>query len=102
MDGSKRGGRMKIGEWHPTLRERDAGRWEVRWWADGRYIRRIAPSRDAAEAMAAAEVRRRERASLAPSGADGIRPPLTPVQRHALLLAAAHIEAAGGRIDLFR
>lgn len=99
MDGSKRGGRMKIGEWHPTLRERDAGRWEVRWWADGRYIRRIAPSRDAAEAMAAAEVRRRERASLAPSGADGIRPPLTPVQRHALLLAAARIEAAGGRIE---
>lgn len=99
MDGSKRGGRMKIGGWHPTLRERDGGRWEVRWWADGRYIRRIAPSRDAAEAMAAAEVRRRELASLAPPGADGIRPPLTPVQRHALLLAAARIEAAGGRIE---
>ena len=55
MDGAKRGGRMKIGEWHPSLRERDAGRWEVRWWERGRYIRRLAPSRDAAEAMAAAE-----------------------------------------------
>lgn len=96
MDGEKRGGRMKIGEWHPSLRERDAGRWEVRWWEGGRYIRRLAPSRDAAEAMAAAEVRRRELAAAAPSGG---WPPLTPVQRHALLLAAARIEAAGGRTE---
>lgn len=96
MDGAKRGGRMKIGEWHPTLRERDAGRWEVRWWADGRYIRRLAPSRAAAEAMATAEVRRRELAAAAPSGG---WPPLTPVQRHALLLAAARIEAAGGSAE---
>lgn len=99
MDGAKRGGRMKIGEWHPSLRVRDAGRWEVRWWADGRYVRRLAPSREAAEAMAAAEVRRRELAAASPSGTPGGWEALTAVQRHALLLSAARIEAAGGSIE---
>ena len=96
MDGTKRRGRIKIGEWHPSLRERDAGRWEVRWWADGRYIRRLAPSREVAKAMAAAEVRRRELAAASPPGSPGGWDARTAEQRHAILLAAARIEAAGG------
>lgn len=96
MDGEKRGGRMKIGEWHPTLRERDAGRWEVRWWENGRYIRRLAPSREAAEAMALAVARRR---AAPPSAAPGGWDSLTAVQRQSILLAAARIEAAGGRAE---
>lgn len=93
---ARRGGRMKIGEWHPTLRERDAGRWEVRWWRDGRYIRRLAPSKPDAEAMAEAEVRRRREAVDSACATPGDLP---SEKRHALLLAAARLEAAGGRME---
>ena len=97
MDGEKRGGRMKIGEWHPSLRERDAGRWEVRWWEGGRYLRRLAPSRDAAEEMAGDVARQRAAQPLSadPGGWNA----LTAVQRHAILLAVARIEAAGGSAE---
>lgn len=93
---ARRGGRMRIGEWHPTLRERDAGRWEVRWWRDGRYVRRLAPSKADAEALADAEVRRR-RGAADPVG--DVAGSLPPEKRHALLLAAARLEAAGGRME---